>query len=80
MYIFYICICLDQIMCLQEVQEDHYQKQIKPCLEHLGTQYLTFSYSSEQRLAINCSKDDFKSVKCKILFKRKRPQHAIKQL
>ncbi|GAA6085883.1 protein angel homolog 2 isoform X1 [Tachysurus ichikawai] len=24
------------IMCLQEVQEDHYQKQIKPSLEHLG--------------------------------------------
>ncbi|KAF4092218.1 hypothetical protein AMELA_G00018290 [Ameiurus melas] len=24
------------IMCLQEVQEDHYRKQIKPSLEHLG--------------------------------------------
>ncbi|XP_053370799.1 protein angel homolog 2 isoform X1 [Clarias gariepinus] len=26
------------IMCLQEVQEDHYQRQIKPRLEHLGYQ------------------------------------------
>ncbi|XP_060770188.1 protein angel homolog 2 isoform X3 [Neoarius graeffei] len=26
------------IMCLQEVQEDHYQKQIKPSLENLGYQ------------------------------------------
>uniref|UniRef100_A0A8B9JX30 Angel homolog 2 (Drosophila) n=1 Tax=Astyanax mexicanus TaxID=7994 RepID=A0A8B9JX30_ASTMX len=27
---------VDIIMCLQEVQEDHYQKQIKPTLESLG--------------------------------------------
>lgn len=49
-------ICLEQIMCLQEVQEDHYQKQLKPCLERLGMQYLAFTYSSVQNLAKKCCK------------------------